>query len=81
MRLQAPPAVLAAVLLGGCASAPQQELAESMEQCPMPRPQVCTMQYDPVCGVFGNGERKQYSNGCSACSDSAVTGYRTGPCE
>lgn len=79
--LPALPALLAAVLLAGCAGKPQQELAESVEQCPVQRPQVCTMQYDPVCGVLGSGERKPYSNGCSACSDAAVTGYLAGPCE
>ena len=39
------------------------------------------MDYRPVCGVLGNGERKQYSNGCSACGDAAAIGYVTGPCE
>ncbi len=73
---------LCAILLGACASSPPQPVpGEAMVQCPTPRPQVCTRDYRPVCAVLGNDERKQYSNGCSACGDEAVTGYVAGPCE
>ena len=48
--------------------------------CTDPRPQMCTMDYVPVCGSRGS-EWKTYSNGCSACSDAQVSGFRAGPCD
>lgn len=80
---------LTLVALTACASEPQvvaeakqmPAREQSGEICPTPRPEICTMEYNPVCGVLGNGERKQYSNGCSACGDEAVSGYTAGPCE
>ena len=49
--------------------------------CVEPRPQLCTMQYDPVCGLTANNQYKTYSNACSACSDtnSTVTSVKTSP--
>jgi hypothetical protein len=38
------------------------------------------MEYAPVCGFLDKGQRKEYSNACTACSDSAVVGYISGPC-
>ena len=49
--------------------------------CKEPRPQVCTQDYRPVCAALPDGDFKTYSNGCSACSDPAVTGYSEGACE
>jgi alkaline phosphatase D len=49
--------------------------------CPEPRPQICTQDYRPVCAVRQDGSYKTYANGCSACSDPEVTGYREGACE
>ncbi len=49
--------------------------------CPEPRPQICTMDYRPVCAQLGDGTFKTYSNGCTACTDPIVTGYREGACE
>ncbi len=49
--------------------------------CEDPRPQVCTLQYQPVCGFASAVELKTYSNACSACSDQVVTGHRPGACE
>ena len=49
--------------------------------CEEPRPQVCTMQYDPVCGFTGDIQYKTYSNACSACSDASVSGHSPGACE
>jgi hypothetical protein len=42
------------------------------------RPGVCTMQYDPVCGVR-NGVSKTYSNACFAAADGAKV-VAKGPC-
>ena len=49
--------------------------------CEEPRPQVCTMQYDPVCGLASNNQYKTYSNACAACSDAGVSGHSPGACE
>lgn len=47
--------------------------------CEEPRPQLCTMEYLPVCGESREGERG-YANGCSACSDPLVSRYHPGEC-
>jgi hypothetical protein len=49
--------------------------------CTDPRPQVCTMDYRPVCGRRVSGERKTFSNGCTACSHPEVESYTEGKCE
>jgi hypothetical protein len=48
--------------------------------CPEPRPEMCTQQYDPVCGQLSAGGSKTYSNWCSACSNKAVKSYVPGEC-
>jgi len=71
-------------LAGGCTTAPP--AAEkggetgARTRCQEPRPEVCTMHYDPVCGAQQDGGRNTYSNACVACSDSAVIGYSEGAC-
>jgi alkaline phosphatase D len=54
---------------------------QKMVTCPKPRPQVCTRDYRPVCAQIQGGRVKTYSNGCTACTDTAVRGYRVGACE
>ena len=49
--------------------------------CPEPRPQMCTMEYRPVCAQQADGRFKTYSSGCTSCSDPTVVGYRDGACE
>jgi len=49
--------------------------------CEEPRPQLCTMQYDPVCGLTADNQYKTYSNACSACSDASVSAHTPGACE
>ena len=49
--------------------------------CPEARPQICTMEYMPVCGSNSNGTSKTYGNACSACGDVEVAGYVVGACE
>ncbi len=55
--------------------------ASDLTPCEDPRPQICTANYDPVCGRLEDGSDKTYANGCSACGDAAVTGHRPGACE
>jgi hypothetical protein len=73
-----------AIIGAGCASSqPAAETgggADALVPCKNPRPEMCTMQYDPVCGSLETGGEKTYSNACVACSDRAVTGYRSGAC-
>ncbi|MDX1696870.1 MAG: hypothetical protein R3308_01215 [Thiohalobacterales bacterium] len=54
--------------------------ANGAKDCPDTRPQVCTMEYDPACGVLATGGRKQYSSPCNACADDAVVAIMPGPC-
>lgn len=53
----------------------------ALTECVEPRPEVCTMDYTPVCGQLEDGSRKVYSNACGACSDPAVVAYGPGLCE
>jgi hypothetical protein len=65
-------------LLAACASSgPSPNLTT---QCTTPRPQVCTMEYAPVCGTQTGGGRADYSSACNACADDKATGYINGPC-
>lgn len=59
--------------------------------CPAQRPEICTMQYMPVCATLDTGIRcvttpcpsqttKTFGNGCNACADSRALGYTDGAC-
>ena len=61
--------------------APQDALSADLTACTDPRPEMCTMDYNPVCGMHADGSRKTYSNGCSACTNAAVVGWSAGACE
>ncbi|UCB55409.1 MAG: hypothetical protein JSW45_02455, partial [Thiotrichales bacterium] len=70
-----------AMVTTGCNSA---DVKNDLTICTEPRPQVCTMDYTPVCGLRNSSaedEWKTYSNACGACSDATVVGYRPGACE
>ena len=73
-----------AATLAGCAKSPtrveQADMRVGFMSCAEPRPEACTMQYDPVCGETMDGRSKTYSNACSACSDRLVIGYAEGAC-
>ncbi|MFT7683418.1 hypothetical protein [Moritella dasanensis] len=49
--------------------------------CPDERPQMCTMDYRPVCGTTESGEMKTFGNACGACSDETVRGFTEGECK
>jgi len=74
-------AVLFAV--ASCASVPPADKASAraaINVCEEPRPQVCTMDYRPVCGTLSDASVKTYSNGCSACGDANVVSWVEGEC-
>jgi len=63
----------------------QAELAEESlpvagGACADPRPQVCTRDYRPACGLRRDGGRKTYGNACSACGDPEVVSQAAGAC-
>ena len=51
-----------------------------VSQCVEPRPEMCTQDYTPVCGVHNDGSRQTYSNGCTGCANPDVVGVIPGPC-
>jgi hypothetical protein len=74
--------MIAGLVVGACATAPKDEMAATpgATVCVDPRPQICTMDYRPVCGTLKNGTVKTYSNGCSACADAGVISWVDGAC-
>jgi tetratricopeptide (TPR) repeat protein len=48
--------------------------------CADPRPQMCTRDYRPACGIRRDGSRKTYGNACSACADPEVVTQGAGAC-
>ena len=72
---------LGALLLTFVAGCETQPTPTLVTQCTDPRPQVCTMEYAPVCAdLVAGGGRKQYASACNACADDAVSGYLNGEC-
>lgn len=48
--------------------------------CPEVRPEICTMEYDPVCGVGLLMNPTTFPSGCVACADHKVSAYIKGRC-
>ena len=48
--------------------------------CADPRPQMCTRDYRPACGLRRDGSRMTYGNACSACADPNVVTQGAGAC-
>ena len=67
------------LVLSGC-GINQHPPTSMVTLCEVPRPQVCTMEYAPVCANLLVGIIKEYSSGCNACADDAVANYLPGPC-
>jgi hypothetical protein len=67
------------LMIAACTSKPPID-PEEMTLCKNPRPQACTMEYDPVCGHTENGKSASYSSACTACSDSKIIAYTAGDC-
>lgn len=86
-----PLAVILVLLLAGCGTSqppappPPPEPEPVPEESPLvlcssPRPQVCTMEYNPVCAQLDGGGVGVYSSPCNACADDNVGGYLPGVC-
>ena len=73
--------VILLLSLFGCAGNQPTPIDGLQTACVEPRPQICTMDYTPVCAELVNGEVKTYSNGCSACADATVVSHRPAACE
>jgi tetratricopeptide (TPR) repeat protein len=58
----------------------QESLPVAGGPCADPRPQMCTRDFRPACGVRRDGSRKTYGNACSACADSEVLSQAAGAC-
>ncbi len=72
-----------AAMLIACSGCAQTAIQPELVRCTEPRPEICTMDYTPVCALVseaGTSQWKTYANACTACSDSAVTGYRENAC-
>jgi hypothetical protein len=65
------------VLLSACAS---KTPLPDLTLCTDPRPQICTMEYIPVCGLRQDDSVGGYPSACSACADDNVTGWAPGEC-
>ncbi len=69
----------ASVLAASCVSK-ERTIEERLTLCPETRPQICPQNYKPVCASLEGGGHKTYPNGCSACADVKVIGYKSGEC-
>lgn len=82
------------VSLTACASpnlSAENKTKPELTTCPEERPQICTMDYKPVCAIRDTGvrcvtapcpstEQKTYSNACSACADVKVYSHIPDEC-
>ena len=48
--------------------------------CPEERPEICTMDYTPVCASDKDSHLKTYANACAACANSEVVSYVPDAC-
>jgi hypothetical protein len=58
-------------------------IAYTATNCDIFRPNICTREYDPVCGIRADGSRATYSNSCVACSatqNPLVSAWTPGVC-
>lgn len=76
--------LLSALALSGCVCLPSldddEAAAPEGTECTDPRPQICTMEYLPVCASLNDGSQRTYASGCSACADPEVQRYVAEEC-
>ena len=51
------------------------------KRCKGKRPEFCTEQYKPVCGMDVRHTLETYGNKCMACANVQVMKYKKGECE
>ncbi len=76
---------IASIITIGCISGSNKTSGTSSPKgsfihCGEKRPEICTMEYLPVCAELDDGTWKTCSNACSACSDKDVVKYQVNPC-
>lgn len=55
--------------------------ADVAVKCQDPRPEMCTLEYLPVCGLHNSAQGwKTFGNACAACREAGVVGYKAGEC-
>jgi hypothetical protein len=70
------------LLLTSCTTPTGGKIPATAVQCTDPRPQVCTMDYTPVCATLEEtAEMATYANACGACADINVIYHQPGTCE
>jgi hypothetical protein len=69
-----------AALLSACASVSTADKLSGLTDCPEQRPQICTREYNPVCGHLADASTQTYATGCTACADPTVIGWVAGEC-
>lgn len=94
MRIISCAVAVAWICVSGCrpmTAEPAADDATFDAACEEPRPEACTKEYRPVCGMRDTGIRcvttpcdstewRTYGNACMACSDKEVYGYKAGQC-
>jgi len=79
------------LLLVSCTTHRIEQIPLNAVQCTDPRPQICTMDYTPVCATRDNvtrcaktpcesTETATYANACTACADPAVMYHLPAAC-
>lgn len=78
---------LQCITSGGIGSCTVPVASDEFHVCPSQRGEVCTAEYNPVCGRLAGGDTevagfREYGNACTACSKSSnAIGYYEGTCE
>jgi tetratricopeptide (TPR) repeat protein len=66
-------------LMTGAELAPE-SMSVAGGTCADPRPQICTRDYRPACGLRLDKTSRTYGNACSACADPEVVSQSGGAC-
>ncbi len=74
--------LLVIVMLSACTSVKSKNNSEipGLVKCPEERPEMCTMQYEPVCAKLLDNTLQIFSNSCSACAEKQTVAYHVGDC-
>ena len=75
--------MLLVLVLSGCSSIESGHNLDTtvLGKCSEERPEMCTMQYEPVCARLLDNTRQSFSNSCSACAEKQTVAYQSGECK